>query len=228
VAEAEGAVTDVSQIDSGQVHIGATPGISVYLIPEWMQSFRARYPNLSVSLQTVVTPQIEALLRTQAVDVGFIEGELDEHSQQGIHVVPLEAVEQYVIVGPHHAWWGRGRVDIHALDQRAFIMRQVTSQTRRWLDAELHHYQVRPKITAEFDNLESIKRAVASGTCLTILPEYTVRQEESLGLLQRIPIAAAPLQRTLKAIWWKGNLLNPVTRAFLTHLTRYFPNVGLP
>ena len=39
MAEAENAVTDVTQLAGGSVSVAATPGISVYLLPEWVQAF---------------------------------------------------------------------------------------------------------------------------------------------------------------------------------------------
>ncbi|MBL8120019.1 MAG: LysR family transcriptional regulator, partial [Anaerolineae bacterium] len=58
VAEAERALTDVEQLSSGRVRVGATPGVGVYLAPEWVQQFRSRYPQLTVALQTGVTASI--------------------------------------------------------------------------------------------------------------------------------------------------------------------------
>ena len=87
VAEAENAVTNVEQLASGQVHIGATPGIGVYLLPEWIETFQRRYTKLTVELRTSITPQIIEDLLTQRLDIGFIEGYLDppEQPRLGIH-----------------------------------------------------------------------------------------------------------------------------------------------
>ena len=40
VARAEAALTDVAHLSEGRVSIGATPGVAVYLAPEWIQRFR--------------------------------------------------------------------------------------------------------------------------------------------------------------------------------------------
>jgi hypothetical protein len=57
------------------------------------------------------------------------------------------------------------------------------------------------QVAAEFDNVESIKRAVAKGRDITILPEYAVRTELEMGLLRAITVEGTPLQRTLKLVW---------------------------
>ncbi len=225
VAQAERALTDVQQLRSGRVSIGATPGIGIYLAPDWVQRFRARYPQLTVALETGVTAQIVAGVLAQRLELGFIEGELDTAPPQGLAVCVLREVEQMVIVGANHAWRGRTSVPLEALSEQTFIMRPPNSQSRLWLNKTLHGYGIDAKLGAEFDNLESIKRAVASGTCITVLPAYVVQQEVTLGQLYAIPVQGAPLQRSLKLICGQDSYLSPVARAFLTELSSTYPAV---
>lgn len=225
VAEAENAVTNVEQLASGQVHIGATPGIGVYLLPEWIETFQRRYTKLTVELRTSITPQIIEDLLTQRLDIGFIEGELDPPEQARLGIHELEAIEQFVIVGKKHPFWSRASVKLAELDQQTFIMRQPSSQTRLWLDEALRRYGVHPHVGAEFDNMESIKRSVIVGNALTILPEYTVRDELSFGVLHLIPLEDRPLMRTLKLIWDKRKFFSPITNSLLVHLRDCFPSL---
>src|SRR5512145_430713 len=74
VAQAETALTDVEHLTSGRVSLGATPGIGVYLAPDWVQQFRAQYLQITVSLQTDITPHIVADVLGHRLDIGFIEG----------------------------------------------------------------------------------------------------------------------------------------------------------
>ncbi len=227
VAEAENAVTDVANLRSGQIAVGATPGVSVYLLPDPVQEFQSRYPNLAVQVQTGITPHIiEALLRSR-LDLGLIEGELDDTVHPAVGVQLLQVVEQLLVVGRRHPWWGLPAVEMQALHGQTFVMRQRSSQTRIWLDGVLQRAQVRPKIGAEFDNVESIKRAVANGTGVTVLPAYAVRVERELGALWTLSVADGTLQRTLKLVWNRETHFSPVVRAFLAHLQRSFPAIDV-
>lgn len=222
MAEAETAVTDVGKLTSAQLLIGATPGISVYLLPSFVQAFRAQYPQITLTIQTGITSQIVGDLRNRRIELGMIEGELDEVTTADLGVLPLEVVEQHVVVGPRHPWWERSSVALAELDRQPFIMRQPTSQTRIWLEDALQAHQIYPNVSAEFDNVESIKRTVMLGMCLTVLPAYVVADEVAAGLVHTIPIEASPLQRTLKLIWDKERLVSPVATAFLRHLRGRF------
>lgn len=222
MAEAESAVTNVRKLASGQLTIGATPGVSVYLLPDFVQGFRAQFPQIALTLQTGITSQILSELRNGRIEFGIIEGELDEMTTVELGVLPLEIVEQHIVIGPKHPWWGRHSLTLPELDHQPFIMRQPTSQTRIWLEEVLEAHHVHPKVNAEFDNVESIKRTVTLGTCLTILPEYVVSHEVAAGLVYTIPIEHSPLQRTLKLIWDKDRHFTPVAGAFLRHLSSRF------
>jgi DNA-binding transcriptional LysR family regulator len=225
VAEAEHNLTRVESLESGQLTIGATPGITVYLMPEWLQSFRVRYSKLTVSLQTSVTSQIVAGVRGNRFDLGFIEGELNDTTAAQVNVIVLKEAEQYVAIGKKHPWWGRKSITISELDSQSFIMRQPDSQTRRWLEQMLRQFGVRPHIAAEFDSLELIKQSIICGTCLAILPDYVIQAERALNVVQLISIVDAPLKRTLKLVWAKERFLSPVTRIFLQELAEQFPQL---
>jgi DNA-binding transcriptional LysR family regulator len=222
-AEAEVAVMDVSQVAAGAATVGATPGIGVYVLAEWVQSFHTRYPNLTITLQTEITPRIVEAILARRLDVGIVEGELPDDDTPGLGRHDLAPLEHFVIVGPKHPWWARAEVALGDLGGQTLITRQRGSQTRVWLDALLAQQGVSVRIGAEFDHVESIKRAVMAGTALTILPDYAVRDEVSMGLLRCLTIADHPLQRTLKVVWPTARPLSPVARAFLRHLAARFP-----
>lgn len=223
VAEAENALTDVERVSGGRVSIGATPGAAVYLAPDWVQRFRARYPQLTVALQTGVTAQIVAEVLSNRLDVGFIEGELESFRQPRLESLALQEIEQVVVVGFKHPWWERSSAAIEDLHRQSFIVRPPNSQSRAWLEETLRVRGIEPVIGAEFDNLESIKRAVIAGMCLAVLPPYVVQDEVSQGLLHVVALEGQPLRRTLRLIWDRDIHFAPVTRAFIESLSGDYP-----
>lgn len=221
LAEAENAITQVEHLSGGQIRVGATPGVGGYLLPEWMQAFRSQYPQLTVVLITDVTAEIVNRVLNRALDVGFVEGELE--GQPALHTLDLQAIPQYVVIGRSHVWYGRSSLAAYELDGQSCVVRPPPSQTRIWLDGVLARWGVKPMIVAELDSLEAIKQALIAGMGFSILPEYVVRRECELGILSALPVHDAPLQRTLRLIWDGRRPLNPVSRAFLRHLSGVFP-----
>lgn len=226
VAEAEAAVADLQGQTSGQVRVGATPGVGIYLLPDWMQLLRARHPQIVVALRTGTTAQIVDDLRRGVLNLGFVEGEMGAADSQALRSLPLREDEQMVVIGPRHAWWERpagAPVAMGELDGQTLIVRQRHSQSRIWLEQEMERHGVRPQIMAEFDALESIKRAVTLGGCLTILPTYVVASELQMGQLRALPLQGQPLRRTLKLVWNPDMHWTPAVRAWLRVLQDEFP-----
>lgn len=225
VAEAESAVTNVQRLDSGQVTIGATPGVSVYLLPEWIGSFRTLYPQLNVSIQTATTTEIADGVLEHQLDIGFVEGELDTIASKRLGSIGLRPVDMFVVVGSSHPWHERERVTLADLDEQSFITRQPGSRTRAWIDDLFSQKGVRPRIVGEFDNQEAIKRAVISNIGVSILPDYAISRETTAGILYCLPIEDVSLERQMKLIWDSKSPITAVARAFLLHLVDHFPDI---
>lgn len=214
VAEAEIAVIDLDHLASGQVSIGATPGVSGYLLPHWIHDFRERHPALTVALQTATTPAIVAQLLSRQIDLGLIEGEIDPAAAARLEARPICDVAQRVVVGPKHPLWGRETISLPELEGLACATRQASSQSRIWLDGLLRENGVRPRIVAEFDNPEAIKRVVMAGTAFAVLPDYAVRAELERDALKS-PNTDIAMSRGLRAAWSGSAPLSPIARAFL-------------
>lgn len=213
-AEAESAVLNVVNLAGGQINLGATPGVSAYLLPDWIRDFHERYPQVVITAQTATTPAIAAQLAARLLDLGFVEGDLEASDSARLEAEILCEVPQYVLVGPKHPFWTCASVNLRELDGQAFVMRQAGSQSRLWLDQVLEAHGARPRIAAELDNPEAIKRSVIGGATIGVLPAYAVRAELQSGLLRALP-TDVPLARALRAVWDKSAPLSPIARTFL-------------
>jgi DNA-binding transcriptional LysR family regulator len=223
VSEAESAVTQLEALSEGQLSIGATPGVGVYLLPAWIQSFHQRFPDLQVALHTATTNEVASGVGSARFDLGFIEGELQVDLP--LNALVLREIALYMVVGQGHRWWDKEQVEIAALQGEPFLIRPEGSHTRAWIDQLLEHYGVQPHLVAEFDNPEAIRQAVASGMGVTILPEWGLSEGSLGGRLRALPIREVDLRRTLKLVWNEDQPLKAAGRAFLAHLTDQFPQL---
>ena len=81
--------------------------------------------------------------------------------------------------------------------------------TRKASDRILREYGVRPHYTMEFDNIETIKRAVEIGQGVAIVPRSTVELETSRGSLKMLEFIEGPFTRPLAIIYKRGRELSP-------------------
>ncbi|MDQ7027173.1 MAG: LysR family transcriptional regulator [Anaerolineae bacterium] len=225
VAEAESQVTNVENLESGQITIGATSGVSVYLLPNWINDFRSKYPKLNVSLQTGVTTQNVIGVMEHKLDIAIVEGELDKIQRKGLGNLTIRPVKMLVVVSPDHQWAQHDTIHINMLNDQPFITRQYNSRTRIWIDALLKKHGVNVNIVGEFDNQEAIKQAVISNMGLTIMPDYAIERECAANLLHPLTVDGIDLQRHIKILWDSNAPFTPLARALLVHLSEKFPSI---
>jgi DNA-binding transcriptional LysR family regulator len=223
VAEAESAVLAIDKLANAQIAVGATPGAGVYLLPEWIQSFHRRFPELATFLRTDTTANIAVDILSGKLDLGFVEGELTV--EPPLSALILHEIELFVIVGLEHPWQKLDQIDLQELHGHPFITRPPGSQTRSWIDQLLAQHGVLPRVIAEFDNPEAIMQAVSSGMGVTILPAWGLDGRSAGARLHRLTIKNLTLRRMLKLIWNADTPFKPVSRAFLSQLADEFPQL---
>lgn len=224
LAEARLALTNVSRLDRGSLALAATPGVGIYLLPEWVECFRGRYPQFVVSIKTGITSEVADWLSAQQCEVGFVEGELDQISLPAdFGVLVLDNVQQFVVVGASHPWASCSGLSIYDLNDQQALLRQPGSRSRVWLDRMLRINGVRLRCVGELDNPEAIKRALLAGNAFAVLPAYVVRREVEQGALRLIPVVDCSLHRQLKLLWRKEWPLSPLLYVFLQQLSGEYP-----
>ena len=72
----------------------------------------------------------------------------------------------------------------------------------------------------EFDNIETVKRAVEIGTGVAIVPEVTIVSEVKLGSLASVKFSDVQLTRPVAVVHKKSKALSPALENFLSILTR--------
>ena len=90
--------------------------------------------------------------------------------------------------------------------------------TRKAIDKILNQYKVVVKYVMEFDNIETLKRAVEIGAGVSIVPQATVSQQIAQKTLSSVVIEDGQFFRPIAAIYKKSRFLTPVMKEFLTTL----------
>ena len=224
VKEAERVVAQTDEAAEQVLTVGATPGVSVYLLPRWLNYFQQQHPNIGVQLQTALTVDIMRDVQAGHYDLGFIEAEPIELKEFSLHFHRIREVTYWVVASPHHPWHGRNSVTIEDLLHEPFITRQPSSRARKWMEAALGRAAGHLRIVAELDSPGAIKFALLNGMGVAILPDYVVEREVERGELMRLALEGVDLKRSLLMLW-SAQQFSPVQRAFVETLAVFAPEV---
>jgi DNA-binding transcriptional LysR family regulator len=207
------------------VRIGASPNAGTALLPSWILSFHRKCPHVSTSLRTAITPEVVRAIRRREVDVGIVEGEIED--LEDVEVIPLWDEEIVIVVGPSHRWWGKSKIHARELETEVFIVREEGSLTRVWEQRMLEGLGIQQRSVAQFDTPAGIKRGIASGLGIALLPYFSIRNEVAERKLHPVRLHEGKLFRTLKLLWLPENLRTLALRVFLYYLSEEFPHVPI-
>jgi DNA-binding transcriptional LysR family regulator len=225
LADAEREIGQMSGVSAAPLRVSATPGISVYLIPNWLQRFQASRPDIAVAMQTALTHEVIRGVLSQRDDLGFLEGELDELDSPQLGRNRLWEIEYVIAVNPLHPWAQRDKIAVDELRTQAFITRQPSSRARKWLDSTLAAHDIRLRNNAELDSPGAIKYALLDHSGAAILPAYVISREAERGELHIVRIEGVALSRPLLMVWDKRREFTPIQRAFIALLAQSAPQL---
>lgn len=195
--EAEGALRQLVSTATQHLTVGASAGLSTFLLPPLLSSFQAAYPNIALSLQTMVTADVVNGVRAGNLDVGLVVGGIDDLNLAGLSRDSLCEIPYTLVVPPAHPWAALGSVEPYQLSKVPFLTRQPYSRSRRWLEQKMGQYGVQLNHSAEFDSPGAVKFALLSGMGVSILPRYAVDRDVARGDLVAVPLAGISLHRPL-------------------------------
>src|SRR5205823_4387798 len=110
-----------------------------------------------------------------------------------------------------------GLEDLRGLNMIGF---DADLEIRNEIDRALAAHSVEVRVTMEFDNTETIKRAVEIDAGVSLLPEPTVAREVAAGALVARPLVGIELKRPIGIIQRRGKELGKTGRRFMQLLLK--------
>ncbi|MHC5144840.1 MAG: LysR family transcriptional regulator substrate-binding protein, partial [Planctomycetota bacterium] len=139
------------------------------------------------------------------VDIGVVALPKQDRN---VRVYPFENEPLVLVCSPGHSFAALDGIDIHRLQGEKFIAFSQDVPTRHHIDSILKRYGVSVQIMMEFDNIETIKRAIEIKSGVGILPLPSVQTEVSSGALNVIEFSNEHFYRPTGIIIQKGHPLN--------------------
>ena len=136
-------------------------------------------------------------------------------SSREITAVRWREEEMQVAASPSHPLAAREQVIPAELQGQDFIGFDEDLSIRREIDRFFRTHGIAVNLVMHFDNIQTIKEAVALGSGLSILPARTMQTEIAQGRLVAVPLHAPDLVRPVGIVHRKRKKLNRAAQAFL-------------
>ena len=207
---------EMKKVISGTIHISTIYSIGLHELPPYITKFLKEYPSVNVRVEYRRSNLVYEDILHNSVDLGLIA--YPNKSRQ-LDIIPFLEDRLVLICNPENPIGKRKSVEIRELGGEKFIGFDQDIPTRKATDQMFRNYKIDADPVMEFDNIETVKRAVEINAGISIVPQATVRQEIKQGLLKAVPLKGADVIRPLAIIHRKGRVLTPAMKKFIATLT---------
>lgn len=145
--------------------------------------------------------------------MAFLLAESVQASDLAMEALGFESLA--IVAGPDHPLARRASLCAGDLTGETILFSRVDCSYRR-IFQHLPDEQGAPYDKGlEFASVEVVKRCVAAGIGITILPEIAVAEEIAAKKLTRLPWTDGELEVATLMIWYKERWLSPTLNAFM-------------
>jgi DNA-binding transcriptional LysR family regulator len=222
--EATSALGELKSLERGRLQLAANEYTCMYLLPA-IDAFRREFPHISVTVHRMLASRIPDELNLRTFEMGMLSFRPDPAHYRSIAVY---ADTLACIVGPTHPLAGAKRVTISQLGEETFIAHNVASPLRRKVIEAFQRHRTPLNMAIELPTIEAIKRFVAMGNGVALVPHLTVAQELESGDLVRIPVEDLEARRILRLVHRRQTTLSYAARAFLRTIKTLAQEQGPP
>ncbi len=201
---------------SGEIHISTIYSIGLHELPAYVKMFLQEYPAVNVRVEYRRSNLVYEDVLHNAMDLGLVAFPVKHRL---LEIIPFHEDQLVLICAPKHPLANRKEVPIEELSQYEFIGFDQDIPTRKATDQLFKDNKINIEPVREFDNIETVKRAVEIDAGIALVPEATIIPELKQKLLCRLQIKGRRLVRPLAIIHRKGRVLTPALKQFITMLT---------
>lgn len=206
---------EMRNIISGNIRIATVYSIGLHELPPYLKRFLKEFPNVNVHVEYRRSNQVYEEVQAGTCDLGLVAFAVPKKS---LKTEAFKKDRLVLICAPNHALSSKLEAEVKDIGTTKFIGFEPDIPTRRAIDKMFRDAGFEPKPVMEFDNIETVKRAVEIDAGISIVPRATIEQEVRAGSLVAIEFKGKPYHRPLSMIYKSGRVLSPALKRFLKTL----------
>jgi len=196
----------------GTVKVATVYSVGLHELPAKVREFMTKFPSAKIDLEYSRTTRVVRDVLNGTVELGVIAF---PEPRRGLTIMPMPDNRLVLIAPPGHRLAGRKKIKVTDLQGQDFVLFERDVPTRKAMDKIFKANGVEVKKVAEFDNIETIKRAVEVGFGLAIVPETAVAEAMKAGTLVAIQLAEKYWVRSVGVVYRSDKSLSLAAKKFV-------------
>ena len=213
---------EMKKVISGTIRISTIYSIGLHELPPFIKKFLHDFPSVNVRVEYRRSNLVYEDILHNSVDFGLVAFPV---KQRQIEVLPFREDHLVLITHPQHALAKRSDIEVKDLTGQKFIGFDPDIPTRKAVDQIFREHKLEIEPVMEFDNIETVKRAVEIDHGIAIVPQATVSQEQKQGTLSVLQFKGREFTRPLAILHRKGRVLTPAMKKFIETLGLDLPEM---
>ncbi len=222
--EATSALDELKSLERGHLQLAANEYTCMYLLPV-MDAFRREFPHVHVNVHRMLASRMPEELNLRSFEIGVVSFRPDPVQ---FRTIAVYGDSLSLIVSPNHPLARAERVSITELGKEDFIAHNVTSPLRRKVIETFQRFRTPLNMRIELPTIEAIKRFVAMGNGVALVPHLTVARELETGDLMHVTVDELEFKRVLRLVHRRQTTLSYAARAFLQAVRALAQEQGPP
>jgi LysR family transcriptional regulator, transcriptional activator of the cysJI operon len=206
---------ELKDIISGTIRVATIYSYGLHDLPHHIKKFLKTFPTVHVHVEYKRSDQVYEDVLGNVVDMGLVAYPVKDPK---LEIQPLKKDPMLLVCHPQHPLARHKSLKVKALTGQKFISFEPDIPTRKAIDKIFREHSVSIQHAMEFDNVETVKRAVEIDAGIAIVPSSTIVQELEKQTMAAVRIDDADLFRPLAAIYKKNKVLSPAMKQFLAVL----------
>lgn len=197
---------------AGRLTVASIYSVGLAHMSAFMRKFATKYPDAKVRLEYLHPARVIEAVEAGEADLGLVS--YPEESRH-VQMIPWRSEKLVLVCHPAHALAGENSIPLDKLADEPFVGFESELRVRAEIDRLLMINKVNVNVSLEFDNIETIKRAIEINEGVSLLPESTVAWEVQSGLLAQVKLDDVSLERPLGIIHRRDRNLGTIGRQFV-------------
>jgi len=199
----------------GQLKLGASTTVALYIIPKILSAFHQKYPEVKISLLNRNTDTITKALMDEDIDIGIVEG---KRKNSSILYQPFMTDEVVAVCSAKSPIAKKKVLTIQEVKNYPIVLREQGSGTLAALKYNLEKNGIKVSslnVKVRLAGTEALKNFLREDTCLGFLPKGSILKELRDGDLVALKIEKFQIIRDFFFIQRHGTDNNDLNKAFI-------------